>query len=154
MSIIGVPQATAVYCAVSDLSAPSEDLIQLTDDDGTGVIDTTKIDLAITQAGYLIDGYLRGRYNLPLSPVPGLLTTLAAVITLRRLYSRRPAVPVPESLADDYKNALKVLENIQKGTISMGTRTPESTVTNPSPGGGGLVSTSERVFSRDAMKSF
>ncbi|MRR56959.1 MAG: DUF1320 domain-containing protein [Deltaproteobacteria bacterium] len=112
------------YCTLADIEAPNEDLIELTDDTDTGAVDQANVDKAIAHADELIDGYLRGRYTLPLDPVPGLIRTLAAVITLRRLYGRRPRLKIPEALADDYKNALKLLENIQKGLVTLGAATP------------------------------
>lgn len=111
------------YCTLADIEAPNEDLIELTDDGDTGEVDQDNVDKAIGNADELIDGYLRGRYTLPLDPVPGLIRTLSATITLRRLYGRRPRLAVPDSLSDDYKNALKLLENIQKGLVTLGAPT-------------------------------
>lgn len=141
------------YCTLSDIEAPQDDLVELTDDAGIGVIDETVVDRAIAKAGELIDGYLRGRYTLPLDPVSGLVTTLAADIALYRLYARRPRLTVPESLADRYKNALKVLDNIQKGAITLGasgtSEAPAATTV-----GGPQVSAPERVFSRETLKDY
>ena len=136
------------YCVLSDIEAPEEELIQLTDDAGLGVIDETIVDKALSHAGELVDGYLRGRYLLPLSPVPGLLVNLAATITLRRLYARRSAVKVPESLQDDYKNALKILENLQKGTVTLGVGAPDTVIVASA---GGMVAVADRSFSRTAL---
>ena len=139
------------YCTLTDIEAPEGDLIQLTDDVGVGVVDEVVVARAISHAGELIDGYLRGRSTLPLEPIPGLLTTLAATITLRRLYARGGVVKVPEALQDDYKNSLKILENIQKGTISLGVGVPETVVATAA---GISVVAPERVFSRETLTDY
>ncbi len=136
------------YCTLADIEAPEEDLIQLTDDAGLGVIDEVIVAKALSHAGELIDGSLRGRYLLPLSPVPGLLVNLAATITLRRLYARRSAVKVPESLQDDYKNALKILESIQKGTVTLGVGLPDTVIVAAA---GGMVAAPDRICSRTML---
>jgi phage gp36-like protein len=139
------------YCSLDDIEAPEEDLIQLTDDAGLGVTDEAIVAKAVRHADELIDGFLRGRYLLPLSPVPGLLVSLAATIVLRRLYARRATTKVPESLQDDYKNALKILENIQKGTVTLGVGIPDTIVTASA---GGMSVAPERVFDRTSLTNY
>lgn len=139
------------YCTLADIEAAQDDLIELTDDSDAGTVDQTVVDKAIATASELIDGYLRGRYTLPLDPVPGLLTALAADVTLYRLYARRPRLAVPESLSDRYKNALKILENIQKGLVTLGAGTPE--VVTPAPAVS-LVKASTRIFTDDMLEKY
>lgn len=140
-----------MYCTIDDIEAPRDDLVELTDDNNVGDVDQAVVDRALASAAELIDGYLRGRYSLPLDPVPGLLVTLSADIALYRLYARRPRLDVPESLADRYKNALKLLGEIQKGTITIGAT---GTSDAPAPTSGPSFSAPERVFSRDRLKDF
>ena len=139
------------YCALADIEASDQDLIELTDDNGAGVVDQSVVDKAVAAAGDLIDGYLRGRYTLPLDPVPGLLATLAADITLYRLYARKPRLTVPESLADKHKNALKILDGIQKGTVTLGAGTPETDIPT---GAVSLVKASIRIFDDDTLDKY
>lgn len=141
-----------IYCTLADIEAPEQDLIELTDDYNFGVIDQTVVDKAIAAAGELIDGYLRSRYTLPLTPVPGLLLPLAGVIALRRLYGRRPRLSVPESLQDEYKNCLKTLDLIASGKISLGS---EAVNGNETPATGGVSSSApERVFTRSSLADY
>lgn len=112
-----------MYCSLADILAlvPEDDLIQLTDDTNPPAsVDETKVDRAIGDAGELIDGYLRGRYDLPLSPVPGLLNTLAADIAVYRLYARRVKLTPPEGVSERYKHALKLLDKIRSGELQIG----------------------------------
>ena len=109
------------YCAVEDietqLSTPT--LIQLSSDDGQDEIDRTVVDEAILYSSTLIDGYLRGRYTLPLNTHFPLLRILCIDLSTYRLYSRRLFNEMPEVIADAYKNAIATLRDIQKGIISL-----------------------------------
>ncbi|MCL2790118.1 MAG: DUF1320 domain-containing protein [Desulfobulbus sp.] len=142
-----------MYCAASDILTimPETDLIELTDDTiPPADVKVAVVDRAVSDAGELIDGYLRGRYRLPLSPVPGLLNTLAADIAVYRLYARRLRLTPPETVTERYKNALKLLELIQAGKVALGADTGgvlEAT-------GGPRFTTSGRVFSQETLRDY
>lgn len=121
------------YCTLDDIKKliPEQFIAQLTDDAvPSDDPDTDKVDKAIADAGELIDGYLRSRYDLPLSPVPGLIGKLAVDIAVYNLYSRRPEGEMPETVKDRYRDALRVLEAIQAGKVTLGT----TSGTTPEPG--------------------
>ena len=124
------------YCAVEDietqLSTPT--LIQLSSDDGQDEIDRTVVDEAILYSSTLIDGYLRGRYTLPLNTHFPLLRILCIDLSIYRLYSRRMFNEMPQVIADAYKNAIASLRDIQKGVISLqaeNSETEETASFNP-----------------------
>ncbi len=143
-----------IYCTINDLKkiVPEQDLIQLTDDQVPAAsIVTANVDRSIADAGELIDGYLRSHYSLPLSPMPGLIGTLACDIAVYRLYARRSKLMPPEGVAERYKNALKLLEQIQKGMLSLGAgaaTTVETAAVSVS------VTAGERIFTKDTMQGF
>ena len=117
------------YCTVEDietqLSTPI--LIQLSsDDEGQDEIDRTVVDEAILYSSTLIDGYLRGRYTLPLNTHFPLLRILCIDLSTYRLYSRRLFNEMPEVIADAYKNAIATLRDIQKGIISLQAESEET----------------------------
>ncbi|OPY07251.1 MAG: hypothetical protein A4E68_01933 [Syntrophaceae bacterium PtaB.Bin095] len=143
------------YCTQNDLEKilPELDLIQLTDDTiPPAKINADNVARAISDAGELIDGYLRERYALPLDPVPGLLNTLAADIAVWRLYARRANIEPLEGVKERYKNALKLLEQIRDGGIALGA----GALTTPENGGGSVaVSTpGDRVFTRTTLENY
>lgn len=143
------------YCNLNDIAAtvPENDLIQLTDDSlPPGVVMTDTVDRAISDAGELMDGYLRGRYTLPLDPVPGLINTVAADIAIYRLYARRIRLTPPESVVERYKNAMKILEQIQAGKIALGAESLGGGVTPEADGP--KYSAADRVFSRDLLSDY
>ena len=109
------------YCTIDDIethtSTPT--LIQLTSDEGQETVNRNVALAAILYSSALIDGYLRGRYNLPLDTHFPLLKVLAVDISVYRLYSRRLVNEMPESIESAYKNAISTLKDIQKGVISL-----------------------------------
>lgn len=129
-------------------------MIELTDDMiPAQTIIAANVNKAISDAGEMIDGYLRARYALPLSPVPGLISTLACDIAVYRLYARKVKLTPPEGVSERYKNALKQLEQIQKGGMTLGvadTVTPESDMDGISVN----TSADDRIFTRDTMKGY
>ena len=110
-----------MYCTLDDIekhtSTPT--LIQLTSDDGQDEIDKTVVEESILYSSALIDGYLRGRYSLPLDICFPLLRVLAVDLSVYRLYSRRMQNEMPEVIDSAYKNAIATLRDIQKGVISL-----------------------------------
>ncbi len=114
-----------MYCVLDDINkqVTTDILIQLTDDTQSGDIDPVVVEEAVIYSETLIDGYLRGRYTLPLSAVPDMVKILAVDLCIYRLYSRRFQTDIPDSISEKYKNSIKLLEQIQKGIISLGTET-------------------------------
>lgn len=110
------------YCTLDDIKQQISEttLIEITDDNQVNEINTSIVNEAILYSETLIDGYLRGRYTLPLLSVPVLIKILAADLSVFRLYSRRFHTDMPESINNKYKNSIKLLEQIQKGIVSLG----------------------------------
>lgn len=80
-----------------------------------GAIDADVVTLALEDADAAIDGYLKGRYALPLTAVPPLLRDLAQAIAVYKLHRDS----VAGKIRDDYTDALKTLDLISKGTIRL-----------------------------------
>jgi len=114
-----------MYCLLEDIKkqVSGDTLIQLTDDNQLGEIDLAIADEAVIYSETMIDGYLRGRYVLPLSATPAVIKILAVDLSIYRLYSRRFQTDTPDAISEKYKNCIKILEQIQKGIISLGIET-------------------------------
>lgn len=141
------------YCELSDITKaiPEENIIQLTDDAGQGVIDNEKISDAIEYAGQLIDGYLRGRYSVPLNPVPELIKRIAIDMAIFHLYSRRFELEMPEGMLQRRKECIRLLELIQQGKVLLGIESSQS------PGQGyykGNKNAEDRIFNKDVLNQF
>jgi len=138
------------YCTQDDLLKMMDEaeLIQATDDDGAGIIDAAKVTQAIAQADAEIDGYLGGRYSVPLSPVPAVLVHLSVDMAIYHILSRR--LGAPESRRDRYKNAVAFFKSVAKGDVSLGMNDPDGTGSDNRPEFEGPT----RIFSRDSMAGY
>ena len=139
------------YCILDDISEqiPEEELISLTDDANVGVIDTSITDRAVADADAEIDGYCGRQYSVPLDPVPGIIRKFSVDICIYNLFSRRQGAP--EDRRTRYKDAIKFLENVAKGIVTLGVDDPDST---PSDTHAPQISSSERIFSRSKLKGY
>ncbi|KKP40306.1 MAG: mu-like protein prophage Flumu protein gp36 [Candidatus Peregrinibacteria bacterium GW2011_GWC2_33_13] len=113
------------YCNPDDIKQQVTEatLIEITDDNLAGEINAAVVNEAILYSATIIDGYLRGRYTLPLPTIPEIVKILAVDLSIFRLYLRRFHTDMPDSINDKYKNSIKLLEQIQKGIISLGIET-------------------------------
>ncbi len=122
------------YCTRADIgkAIPELTLIQLSNDDPTAELpDESVIEDGVRQAEELVDGYLRGRYDLPLDPVPSVLRDAVVYLARHWLYQRRPEGALPEAVKDSRKDTLKLLESIRDGVVTLGMPTGEAA---PEPG--------------------
>ena len=79
----------------------------------TGQIDVDVVQAALEDTDALIDGYLAGRYALPLAETPRLLSTVAEVVAIYKLH----VSVVPDKIAADYRDQLKLLAAIAAGDV-------------------------------------
>jgi len=135
------------YSDVSDIRKliPETDLIQLTDDDGVGVVDQDILYEAIDQADREIDAYLGARYPVPLDPVPELIRNLSAQMAVWHLYGRRNLMS--EVWESRYKNAIRLLDLIRRGEIAIGATAGETS----SPSAGVRYAGNEKVLTDLSM---
>lgn len=123
------------YCTRADIgrAIPEITLLQLSNDDPAAAQpDEAVIKDGVRQAEELVDGYLRGRYTLPLAPVPTLVRDAVVYLTRYWLYQRRPeGADIPEVVKDGRRNTLKLLESIRDGVVTLGMPGGQAT---PEPG--------------------
>ncbi|MDE9812439.1 gp436 family protein [Pseudomonas aeruginosa] len=122
------------YCTRADIgkAIPELTLTQLSNDDPTAELpDESVIEDGVRQAEELVDGYLRGRYDLPLDPVPSVLRDAVVYLTRHWLYQRRPEGAIPEAVKDSRRDTLKLLESIRDGVVTLGMPTGQAA---PEPG--------------------
>jgi phage gp36-like protein len=106
-----------MYCTQQDMidRFGEEELIQLTDRDGLGVINTTVLNQAISDAAAEIDGYLATRYQLPLLETHPALPRLASDIARYLLYDDA----APEKVEDRHDKAIAYLRDVAKGNVTL-----------------------------------
>lgn len=118
------------YCTLDDLqlAIPRVTLIQLSNDDPLATdIDADVVERAVSQGEELIDAALRGRYQLPVSQDSTVLRELAVNLARHWLYARRPeGGELPDAVVRTHSAALKILESIRTGALSLGLATGAS----------------------------
>jgi len=114
------------YCVQGDLleQIAESELIELTDDAGSGSIDASVVSRAIADADAEIDSYCGTRYTLPFSPVPVMIRKLSVDIAIYNLYTRRSTLKMPEERQKRYDNAVRFLRDVAKGLITLGADAP------------------------------
>lgn len=96
-------------------------LVQLSNDDHIAAeIDESVVEQAIQTASERIDAALRGRYRLPLTHVPTVISGYCQSIARYWLYARRPEDKMPETVKETYTQAIKELEQIANGKLHLG----------------------------------
>lgn len=99
------------------------ELAQLTDRVSGQIIDDAVVERAIADAGAMVDGYLAGRYALPLATVPAAVTLVAADIARYLLWGDR----VSDQVRKRYEDAVATLRAIAAGTFRLDGAQPIAT---------------------------
>jgi len=122
----------------------------LSDDSLTGSVGEAVVVEAIADADAEIDAWIGGRYKVPFNLVPDVIRKISIDIAVYNLESRRGG-DLPEVRKDRYRNAVKLLESIAKGTVTIG----EQEATAPAgPVDLPQFTTPEPVFTKDTLKGF
>lgn len=127
-------------------------LVQLTDraQPPTDVIDSPVLDAAISDASEVIDSYVAGRYQVPLSPVPAPVRRWCADISVYYLHSSG----VPEHIRTAYEDALAALKDVAKGTIQLQAAGVETSAPVATGGGDIQQAGPRRLFSAASLRGF
>lgn len=115
-----------MYCTLEDiLQAIGENTVAKMSNDSTPtVIDKDVVNTLIANSTELINGYLRGRYALPLENSHKILNQINIELVKYDLYKRREQVT--DRMQEYRRELLTTLSNIQKGVITLDEGTAES----------------------------
>lgn len=146
------------YASSDDMIAryPNRDLVQLTNEDPTQTeINTSVIDQALADASAEIDGYLDGRFALPLTDAPALLDRLACDVAMYRLQSLRPLHDMADA-RKRYEDAIELLVRVARGEVTLGLTSDNL---EPAEGHDEITLIKEpgpamRIFSRSSMRGY
>ena len=122
-----LPDGGAPYLSIGDFVERFgfDEVVAMTDATGAGRIDRPLLTRALADAQAIAEGYLAGRYALPLASVPPLVALAIADIARARLYPRG----APEGVAGNAAASTKLLQSIQAGTMPLaitGASAPEA----------------------------
>jgi len=107
-----------MYATLQDLidRFGEREILLLTDRENTGQIMAGLVDRALSDGSAAIDGYLGGRYKLPLESVPVRLVRVCCDITRYYLYDDHP----PEAVTQLYRDSMDWLRALAKGDVGLG----------------------------------
>lgn len=141
------------YCTLEDIKKLIQErfIIQLTDDESLGVVNTDRVDEAIRKAGSLIDGYCSKRYDTPFSTVPELIRTLSIDLAVYFIYARNSNETMPELRAVAYERAMEELQKIENGLFILDAESSSDSntfrvITNKT--------LDDRAFTKDTLLNF
>jgi phage gp36-like protein len=116
----------------------TQEIADLLDRDNNSTADTNALSSAQEDTDAIIDGYISGRYDTPLDPVPNVIVNIAANIVRYTLWGNN----APEEVRKRYEDSIKTLKDIQSGKFSL----PADTTASESTGGIIYSSTYTRKF--------
>jgi phage gp36-like protein len=130
-----------------------EQLIQLTDHSGAGVIDNQVLTQAMSDSDAEVEGFLVGRYTVPLPSVPKIILGYWSDIVRYRLMGDRST----DQADRRYDIAMKFFRAVADGTISLG---PDALGVRAAPAGGpsssgpNSTTAASRVFTDQGLRSY
>lgn len=113
------------YCTLEDIRGHISEarLVEITDDthpNATGSVQATVVEKAINESSDIIDAYIGKRFKLPLPGIPSVLRTICVDLSIYNLYERVTEMDISEGMKLRYNNAIKMLERIAEGEMSIG----------------------------------
>lgn len=125
-------------------------LIGLTDraQPASGQIGVPTVERALKDADAMIDGYIAGRYALPLNEVPPQIIDIAQMLAIWKLHTYKP----DEKIEIDYREALKSLRDISDGKITL--NLPSNATPTTVDGGGAQLTDRERPLTAANLKGY
>lgn len=106
-----------------------DEVVAMTDANGSGRIDRALLISALTGAQAIADSNIASRYSVPLETVPPIVELAIADIARARLYPRG----APDGVADAAKAAVRTLERIASGALPLGVAQPPAPVASDTP---------------------
>lgn len=136
-----------MYASVADMIERfgETEIVELTDLEHTGQVDTAMAEQALTDATAEIDGYLAARYRLPVTDTPRLLSLLCTDIARYRLQRG----VTTDQARQRYEDALAQLKAIARGEINLPLDTPPPASAEPQ-----VVTGSGRTFNSDTLRGY
>jgi len=136
------------YCTRADIEEQlsNDELVELTDDEGFGQVDSAVIDRAIADADAEIDAWCGGRYTVPFAAAPAMVRRASVELAIYNLFSRR-LDSVPETRKERRRDIIAFLKAVASGTVTLG---PDATLANEA--GGVETEYTDRAFTRTTMK--
>lgn len=145
----------SMYATVSDMIARfgETQIIRLSrpEDRTAETVDEVKVTTALEDASVLIDGYIRGRYFVPIAAPPKDIVRATCILARYDLAQGEHTDPSDE-MSKGRKEIVSWLENIAKELINLDI--PAAASAGPAVGSGPRMSDRPRIMSLDTLKGF
>lgn len=145
------------YIGLQDLldKLGEDELVQLTDNAGTGAVDAAVVDEAIQYAQGVFDSYARTRYTLPVPSTP-LVRSLNLKIAVFSLFENRATIDegVYKIRKNAYDDAVKQLIAISQGKAALDVPAAEETLETPATADKILTNASRSKFNDRTLSGF
>jgi len=133
-----------------------QQLVKLTaESSGSGVVDEDRVTQAIDDAVGTFEAYARTRYTLPV-PLTAKVKSTCLKIAVFNLFEGRATsdAGVYKVKEGAYKNAIRFLQDVQKGQAALDVPASEETATNPTSADKVLKGSSRSVFTDDNLRGY
>lgn len=132
-----------------------ERLIQLTDDEGAGLLNEKRVSKAIGYAVGTFDSYARTRYALPVPVTPKVQAVCLDLAVFHLFKSRAKDTEGEYKVRKDaHDAAVKFLTDVQQGKAALDVPAAEETTTNPASPDRVLKGNTSPVFTDDKLSGF
>jgi phage gp36-like protein len=128
----------------------------LTAEGNSSTVDTVRLERGLADASSMVDGYLARRFQLPLVSVATLQPVVPDVIKrltgdIARYLLTGTHVRETEAIRNRYNDAIKQLDHIANGTVSMGVELVMVSSPSAPTGGASAVRSGGRAFGDDVL---
>lgn len=145
-----------MYATVSNMIARFGEthLVRLSrpEDRTAETVDENKVNTALADASALIDGYIRGRYFVPIAAPPDEIIRATCVLARYDLAQGEHMDP-SEEMAKARKDVIAWLENISRELVNLDVPAARPTGIN-AVGSGPRVSDRPRIVTHDTLRGF
>jgi len=142
-----------MYATVSDMIARfgETQIIRLSrpEDRTAETVDETKVNTALADAEALINGYIRGRYFVPIAAPPAEIVRATCILARYDLAQGEQTDP-SEEMSKSRKDVISWLENIAKELVNLDV--PAAAPAGPAVNSGPRMSDRPRIFSDDSLR--
>jgi phage gp36-like protein len=128
----------------------------LTAEGNSSTVDTVRLERGLADASSMVDGYLARRFQLPLMGVATLQPVVPDVIKrltgdIARYLLTGTHVRETDAIRNRYNDAIKQLDHIANGTVSMGVELVLMSSPSAPTGGASAVRSGGRAFGDDVL---
>ncbi|QHW25649.1 DUF1320 domain-containing protein [Rhizobium leguminosarum bv. viciae 248] len=144
-----------MYATVSDMIARfgETQIIRLSrpEDRTAETVDEDKVNTALADAGALIDGYIRGRYFVPIAAAPAEIVRATCILARYDLAQGENMDP-SEEMSKARKDVISWLENIAKELVNLDV--PAAEPAGPAVNSGPRMSDRLRIMTSDTLRGW